>query len=109
MKVAFLEDIPQQLHDPKDILPKGRGAEENYIKYSVELGEHTKNQSWVNSILRRQNASVMNFDDVLCVNNRCPLVSNSRFIYFDDDHLSIEGSKLVYPKLKDELRKFLEN
>jgi len=109
VKVAFLEDIPQQLHDPKDILPKGRGAEENYIKYSVELGEHTKNQSWVNSILRRQNASVMNFDDVLCVNNRCPLVSNSRFIYFDDDHLSIEGSKLVYPKLKDELRKFLEN
>lgn len=109
VKVAFLEDIPQQLHHPKDILPKGRGAEKNYMKYSVELGEHTRNQSWVNSILRRQNASVINLDDVLCVNNRCPPVSNSRFIYFDDDHLSIDGSKLVYPKLKVELRKFLEN
>jgi peptidoglycan/LPS O-acetylase OafA/YrhL len=107
VKVVFIEDNPQQLYDPKDVLPKGRALEGNYMKYSIELKEHVKNQSLVNSIIRKQTANVINFDDVLCPNNRCPLALNSRFIYFDDDHLSVEGSNLVYPRLKVELSSFL--
>ena len=107
VRVVFVEDNPQQIYDPKDILPKGRALEKNYMKYSIELKEHVKNQSLVNSIIRNETVNVINFDDILCPNNRCPLGSNSRFIYFDDDHLSVEGSNLVYPKLKVELSSFL--
>ncbi len=107
VRVVFVEDNPQQLFGPKDVLRKGRAVESNYINYSVGYKEHVRNQEMVNSILRAQSNNVINFDDILCDGDRCPLVSNSRFLYSDDDHLSIDGANIISPRLSIELKRFL--
>lgn len=105
VNVIFVEDNPQQLFNPKDILRKGNALESNYIKYSVSFADHARNQKFVNEILRDQSNNVINFDDVLCNLSNCPLVLNSHFLYADDDHLSIDGAKVVYPKFSTELKR----
>jgi peptidoglycan/LPS O-acetylase OafA/YrhL len=103
VKVIFVEDIPQQIHAPQDILRLGKALELSYIKYSVSYTDHVKNQKFVNSILREQSANIINFDDVLCNSNKCPMVFNRYFLYVDDDHLSVEGAKILYTKFSSEL------
>jgi hypothetical protein len=103
VKVIFVEDIPQQIHAPQNILRLGKASELSYIKYSVNYTDHVKNQKFVNSILREKSANIINFDDVLCNSNKCPMIFNRYFLYADDDHLSIEGAKILYPKFSSEL------
>lgn len=103
VNVIFVEDNPQQLYEPKDILKKGRGEENRYLEFSVKVDAHLNNQKFVNEVIRSQGAKVINFDKVLCDDKICPLVRNSRFLYSDDDHLSIEGALGVYPVLSKEL------
>ena len=43
VKVVFIEDNPQQIYEPKDVLRKGRGIESDYLKLSVSSDEHNRN------------------------------------------------------------------
>jgi peptidoglycan/LPS O-acetylase OafA/YrhL len=95
VKVIFIEDVPQQKFNPRNIIIKGRGLESEYLKMSVALDEHVANQSFVNKALRASGASTINLDDILCPDGLCILVANSNFLYSDDDHLSIAGSIFV--------------
>jgi len=104
VKVIFVEDNPQQLHEPKDVLRKGRAVHEEYINLSVSREEHRKNQKFVNDIIRRTGAQTINFDDILCTEEICPLVDNLKFLYSDDDHLSVDGSLKLYQALSDALK-----
>lgn len=99
VEVIFFEDNPQQIYNPKDILRRGRGIESEYLKLSVSYDEHNKNQRLVNEALRSSGAKVISFDDILCDGHICPLVSNSKFLYSDDDHLSVAGSLAVSKSL----------
>lgn len=99
VNVIFVEDIPQQLHEPKAILRKGQASDEGYNSFSVKTDEHRRNQQVVNQILGAQESPVLKFDELLCEADRCPLVINSRFLYFDDDHLSVDGALHIYPLL----------
>lgn len=103
VNVIFIEDNPQQLHEPKDVLRRGRGIEHEYLKLSVSREEHVRNQQFVNEALRKTSATVINFDDVLCPGEVCPLVEDNAFLYSDDDHLSITGALKVYPVLEQGL------
>lgn len=100
VNVLFVEDNPQQLHEPKDILRKGAARDDLYNKYSVSYAEHLDNQSLVNSAIRASGGSTVSFDDILCDGQICPLVSNSKFMYSDDDHLSVDGAMMLYPKFE---------
>ncbi len=51
-------------------------------------------------------ATVLDFTNVYCRKGICPLVKDGRFLYADLDHLSIDGSLLVYPELKKMLNAF---
>ncbi|MGV0999023.1 MAG: acyltransferase family protein [Fluviibacter sp.] len=104
VKVIFIADNPQQTYEPKDILRKGSGIESKYLKMSVSLDEHQKNQKAVNEALRDTGAKVINFDDLLCLNDICPLVANEKFLYSDDDHLSVAGSFFISSALFDRLK-----
>jgi hypothetical protein len=46
---------------------------------------------------------VLNFDNVLCDAQRCPIVKNGESLYFDANHLSVFGAKLLVPTLTLEL------
>jgi hypothetical protein len=56
--------------------------------------------------IRTRVAGVEVFDApaVLCTPSRCEVQRNSRLLYFDDDHLSLDGSRLVAAKLNTMLR-----
>ena len=104
VKVIFVEDNPQQIYEPKDVLRKGRGNESYYLKMSVSTDEHIRNQKLVNDALRSSGAKVINLDDILCNETICPLVANSKFLYSDDDHLSVAGSIFVSKDLSTRLK-----
>lgn len=100
VNVLFVEDNPQQIHEPKDILRRGGARDDLYNKYSVSYAEHLDNQRLINNAIRQSGGTSVSFDDILCNKEICPLVSNSKFIYSDDDHLSVEGARLLYPKFE---------
>lgn len=104
VKVIFIEDNPQQIYEPKDVLRKGRGIESEYLKLSVSTDEHIRNQKLVNDALRSSGAKVINLDDKLCSQTICPLVANSKFLYSDDDHLSVAGSLFISKALSTRLK-----
>jgi peptidoglycan/LPS O-acetylase OafA/YrhL len=104
VKVIFVEDNPQQIYAPKDVLRKGRGNESYYLKMSVSTDEHIRNQKLVNDSLRSSSAKVINLDDILCNETICPLVANSKFLYSDHDHLSVAGSIFVSKDLSTRLK-----
>lgn len=103
VKVIFIEDNPQQLYEPNDVLRRGRGIESEYLKLSVSREEHLRNQQVVNDAIRKTGAAAINLDDVLCPAKICPLVEGNQFLYSDDDHLSITGALKVYPALAEGL------
>jgi hypothetical protein len=73
-------------------------------QFSVPLAEHHADQAWVTNEFRQLGngwAKMVNFDDILCDSQICPLVQNGKFVYYDDDHLSIDGAMLVYPRLAE--------
>jgi peptidoglycan/LPS O-acetylase OafA/YrhL len=104
VKVIFVEDNPQQIYEPKDVLRKGRGNESYYLKMSVSTDEHIRNQKLVNDALRSSGAKVIKLDDILCNETICPRVANSKFLYSDDDHLSVAGSIFISKDLSTRLK-----
>lgn len=103
VKVYLFDDTPQQLYDPKDALKKTLLLTDSSINnLSVSSTEHRNNQIWISERFKSMNkgiAGIINFDDVLCKKDICPLVENGRFLYLDDDHLTVDGAMLGYSKI----------
>lgn len=100
--VFFIEDNPQQQLRPIDAIRRHTLTGEPINKFSVSAAEHQLDQKWVSSKIEQISngwAEILNFDDIYCGSQICPFVENGKVIYFDDDHLSVDGAMLVYPKL----------
>ncbi len=109
VKIFLVEDNPQQLHEPKDVLKKFRHPSDIQInKLAVPAQEHIKDQYAVSKLFRNftgERVKTINFNDLLCNEEACPLVVDGKFLYSDDDHLSVTGAMHVYPRLYAELVK----
>jgi len=114
VKVFLFADNPQQIHDPMDIIRLGGGDEKKYMQLSVSRHEHAENQQQVNKILAQQTITsdderggveYINLDDIICNENQCPLVNDGKFLYLDDDHLSIDGALILYDEVARNLDK----
>jgi hypothetical protein len=53
------------------------------------------------------NVALLDFEKVLCDDEKCPVGNEAVSYYFDDDHLSLEGSKLIESDLRKGLCKFM--
>jgi peptidoglycan/LPS O-acetylase OafA/YrhL len=102
VNTIVVQDNPQQTLDPKDALRQASVVDMN--KMSITKLNHIQNQKHVNDIINKQKSVIVNFDDLLCNDKQCPFFKNSKSLYFDDDHLSIEGALLVYPRLEEILK-----
>jgi peptidoglycan/LPS O-acetylase OafA/YrhL len=110
VKVFFIADNPTQIVEPKDAL---RGAlnklgylsDSKINSFSITLSDHEKNQLYVNKLLKNKDAELLEFNDIYCQDITCALIKDGKFLYFDSDHLSIDGSMLIYQKLKNHLIK----
>jgi len=101
VNVFIVEDNPQQSIDPSVALHKASKTPYDWAinKFSVTQNEHLRNQSKVNEYIESSGANIISFNGILCANGVCPLVEGGKFLYFDDDHLSISGAKKVAPEL----------
>lgn len=100
--VLIVEDNAQQIYSPADAIRRHMLTGEPVNQFSVSRSEHLSDQKWVSDQFREIAngwARILNTDDILCDDRVCPLMKNGRLVYFDDDHLSIDGAMLVYPKL----------
>jgi len=49
----------------------------------------------LDSIPNKSNLTFINPDTILCDNDYCAVISGSKALYFDDNHLSIAGAKIL--------------
>ena len=52
------------------------------------------------SLQQHDNLILVNVYDLLCHETGCPATIGNVALYFDDDHLSVEGSKLLFERLQ---------
>ncbi len=102
-RVYFVADNPQQKLTVRDAMKKATVlADAEINQYAASRNEHIADQQFVTKLLSGYSSSqvhAINFDDVLCDPNSCPIVSEGKSLYFDDDHLSVFGAGLLAPGL----------
>lgn len=102
VNLYIFEDNPNQMYDPLDALKKARPLSDTSInKLSVLTAVHRKDQAGIANKLRDIGGrfDIVSFDESLCERDRCPLVIDGKFIYFDRDHLSKAGALHVYSSI----------
>ena len=117
VNIIFMHDNPQQINDPMEIIYENRNhilnnnysekeIETLFNKYSVDIDSHQKDRKWINNIIlniKKNNFNKIRIDNYLCGEKKCKLMFNGRFIYGDDDHLSIFGAEYLYSLIKDDI------
>lgn len=105
--VFLIDDIPQQIFDPASALKKSRTVSDDAInKHAIPRSAHISNQAFVFNEINKYKSkavSIINLDNILCREDICPLVYDGKFLYFDDDHLSVAGAELIYPTIAQAL------
>lgn len=105
--VFLIDDTPQQRFDPVSALKKSRTFSDSAInQYAIPRSEHISNQAFVSKEINKYKnmaVSIINLDDILCRKNICPLAEANKFLYFDDDHLSVAGAEIIYPAIAETL------
>lgn len=102
-RVYWVADNPQQKYAAKEALKKATTLTDTEInRYAISRSEHLAHQAFVTHTLARYPAAKMrmiNFDEILCNHQSCPIVRDGYSLYFDDDHLSVLGAELLVPNL----------
>ncbi len=101
VNVYIVQDNPQQIVEPMAALKNATKTPYDWAinKYSITLERHVENQTKVNGYIDSSGAKIINFNSILCPRGVCSFVDGGKFLYFDDDHLSIYGAKKVAPEL----------
>ena len=104
VNVYIIEDNPQQIIGPNEALrASGHQSDQSLNKYSVPYHAHVLDQTHTNNIIYSQHAHIISFNNILCKGENCPIVNDGKFIYFDGNHLTVDGALLVYPELSRQL------
>ncbi len=104
--VYLLVDNPLQKTLPEDALRKSRRTDASINTNSITASEYASQQAPYFDLLSRYAGdfvTVLDFTDVYCQKNICPLVRDGKFHYGDLHHVSPDGALLAYPKLKKAL------
>lgn len=102
VRLVFVLDNPQQMHDPRDIMQTSKPDASSINSRAISRREHEKNQALSNGNLLayKDHVKIVDVTDTICNVDTCDIVKDGKSLYFDDDHLSIDGALLVYPLLK---------
>lgn len=114
--VLLVKDNPQQLQEYKRI-PTGMIRFDVFRAHLLQEGattylQHIEDQAATNALLdelakRFPNVTTLSMDSALCTDTVCPWISDGRFLYYNDDHLSEAGVMRVYPLLIDKINRIL--
>ena len=105
-RVHVIAQVPQQPYRPdaayERAFSRGVATEAQLLELSVTRARHEEMQAFPNSVWHRQadgkSLVFVNFDNLLCDAERCPIGTASRSNYQDQSHLSADGaSRLLLP------------
>lgn len=109
-RVFLIGQIPQQKYDARAIYQEAEilpgSLTENLKNLSVKLAEHRWLQSEINEMLSNEaarqpeNVIFIDLTDTFCNTHYCPVGTSKKSFYFDNDHLSITGSRKTVGALK---------
>ena len=114
VNIHLIAQAPHQLHGPNVVYYRANSGDtiefkENLRKFSVSHGKHLELQLFTNDLFNRysvyDNFYFWNFDDIFC-REKCLIGNTQKSFYFDDNHLSIEGAKLIEDHLLEIFKTF---
>ena len=111
-QLTIIEQIPQQMLGVKDLYYKiyaGHNQDnpqkiaESIHELSVSSQQHLQLQSFVHALFKQQAQTgylkLINFEDIFCNNEKCLIGTAKQSYYFDNNHLSTAGGRLVVDEL----------
>jgi hypothetical protein len=103
VRLVIVLDNPQQLYDPRDVLQMSKPNSLSINSWAISRHEHERNQAFSNTQLLqyKEQVTIAELSDAFCSLNVCDFLKNGKFLYFDDDHLSVDGAMLAYPLLRN--------
>ena len=104
--------VPLQEYNPTRIIYQsilnGKLSGDKLLSNSITNSKNINFQFKTNEIIKKaanryNNITIINPSDVFCYSEYCAVGNNKYSYYFDDDHLSIEGSYLLEPLIMSQL------
>mgnify|MGYP006087633693 CR=1 FL=1 len=109
--IFLIEQAPLQITNAKKIYFRSidkniQKYNDNLINYSVDLENHNILQNYVKKIFveyeaKYKNLSLINNDDIFCSEDlkKCLIGNEKHSFYIDNNHMSVEGVKLLNNKI----------
>lgn len=91
------KNVPRTL--AKNLL-LGNGNYDFYVSYGLYLQRNQRVRELINEVAVMNNIKVLDPIPYLCDNDRCMGLFKGRPIYYDGDHMSEYGNKLLTPMFK---------
>ena len=115
-KLTIVEQVPQQTLNAQDLYFKiysnkaagnyPQKITQNIRELSVSKQQHLALQSFVSGQFRQYTQlNLLNFDDVFCRTGKCIFGNIQQSYYFDNNHLTTAGGKLVVDKVAADIQK----
>jgi len=102
VEVVIVPQVPQQKFDAMDIYRTVYAEDAaNLRDNSVSVQEHRRLQSFVNSLFSEFKIKTLSLDGIFCDDFKCNVGTLSESFYWDNDHLSVVGSKKIRNAIKD--------
>lgn len=106
VNVIFLPQVPQQILSPVQIYSlASRSKEYKVNNFSVSKEKHLSLQRYVNTLFEKTGVSLIELDQYFCDESKCAVGNESASFYFDEDHLSLEGSKRLVDPIREAINK----
>lgn len=102
----FIGQVPdQKLHPLQHYQPLSKGKGAGYLDSAISKREHVEIQSIAADAFILSGADLIDPTPMMCNDSICPFGNEHYSYYFDEDHLSVMGSKRMAPFLHKELSK----
>jgi hypothetical protein len=104
----FFLQVPRQKYEILDLYRRYFDTESSDThSYAVSISEHEALQSFNRRIFTELGAQAHDFSEALCTKERCPFGTPESSFYFDDNHLSLTGSKKLAESVNEALNMIL--
>ena len=102
--------VPEMLVNVPEFMSKRMLIQNDFSDYSTSLHEHLKRNTFALNVIKKTesscNINILNTEEYLCFDDRCKGSIGGRPIYFDGDHLSEFGNKLLTPMFEKVIDKY---
>lgn len=101
--IVIVSQIPQQKQTPIRLYSESVHLGKKLEDISIKVSEHQALQTYVNNVFKESDVEVIDFTSVLCGSESCVVGTPEESFYYDDDHLSLKGSKKLVSAIVDYL------